>query len=292
MARPEDMTVEEHVAEWRRLRARGLRDSFPMYMYKLGFGPKPKKKTARDRRIEELARRELLKDNPKAGMTYLAIMPRARKPKAVNKGEISYYQKEAREFYEAPGMTAAEAREAIKEGYLKPTWIKGQPVVAYSVATGEPRTEARIFMSDLMKQVEKSGDRDAVLRIGRNIYQPQYSYQPRHVYRPGGKPGGTNMTWHDTDISGFTYDPTPLSHGQLERHLRNKDEWEMVWIGEDYNGIPMGGIVVLAQSGMGLERMNDESVRAKLSGLSGRRWRSRQRVDGGMIREADLEWSY
>lgn len=220
--------------------------------------------------------------NPKEGVTYLAIMPRARKPKAVPKGDVGYYQKEAREFYEAPGMTAAEARRAIKDGTLKPTWIKGQPVVAYSVETGEGRTEARIFMADLMKQVEESGDRDAVLRIGKKVYQPQYSYRA----------GGPKMTWHETDISGFTYDPTPLSHGQLERHLRNKDTWEMVWLQEDYNGIPMGGIVVLAESGLPLSRMNDDDIRAQLSGLSGRRWRSRQNVDGGMLRSADLEWSY
>lgn len=229
----------------------------------------------------------MIYDNPKKGTTYLAVMPRHRKPKTVPKSHIGYYQREAREFYEAPGMTAAEAREAIKAGHLQPTWIKGEPVVAYTTGTAKPRTEARIFLADLMKQVEESNDRDVVLRIGRNIYQPQYAYRPSF----GGRVSMA-MTWHDTDISGFTYDPTPLSMGQLERHLRRKDDWEMVWLSEDYNGIPMGGIVVLAQSGRGLEGMNSEGIRAQLSGLSGRRWRSRQRVEGGMLRPADIEWVY
>lgn len=220
--------------------------------------------------------------NPKKGTTYLAIMPRARKPKAVPKTSVAFYQKNAREFYEAPGMTAAEARQAIKDGHLQPTWIKGEPVVAYSTGTGKPRTEARIFLADMMKQVEESGDRNVVLRVGRTIYQPQYSYRA----------GGSGMTWHETDISGFTYDPTPLSQGQLERHLRNGDDWEMVWLSEDYNGIPMGGIVVLAQGGVPLNRMNEPGIRAQLSGLSGRRWRSRQNVDGGRLLPADLQWSY
>jgi hypothetical protein len=222
------------------------------------------------------------KGNPKDGTTYLAIMPRHRKPKAVPRSHIGFYQKEAREFYEAPGMTAAEARQAIKDGFLKPTWVKGQPVVAYSSETGEGRTESRIFLADLMKQVEESGDRNVVLRIGRNIYQPQYSYRAH----------GPRTTWHDTDISGFTYDPNPLSMGQLEKHLRNKDDWELVWIREDYNGISMGGIVVLAKSGRGLDGMNSEGIRAKLSSLGGRRWRSNQRIEGGMLRPADVEWSY
>jgi hypothetical protein len=229
----------------------------------------------------------MIYDNPKKGTTYLAIMPRARKPKAVPRGQIGFYQREAREFYEAPGMTAAEARQAIKDGHLKPTWVKGQPVVTYSAETGEGRTEARIFLADLMKQVEESGDRSAVLRIGKTVYQPEYSYRPSF----GGR-GGPKMTWHEVGISGFTYDPNPLSMGQLEKHLRKKDDWEMVWLSEDYNGIPMGGIVVLAKSGMGLARMNDGDIRSRLSGLGGRRFRSKQRVEGGMLRPADTEWSY
>jgi len=223
--------------------------------------------------------------NPKKGTTYLAILPRHRRPKAVPASHIGYYQREAREFYEAPGMTAAEARQAIKDGHLKPTWMNGKPVVAYSAETGEGRTETRIFMADLMKQVEESGDRNVVLRIGQNIYQPQYSYRPSF-----GGPPRSSMTWHDTDISGFTYDPTPLSQHQLERHLRRKDSWEMAWIAEDYNGIPMGGFVVLAKSGRPLSLINDEGMKRRLSGLSGRRWRTKQIVEGGILRPADIEW--
>jgi hypothetical protein len=225
---------------------------------------------------------KLIEENPKKGVTYLAVMPRARKPKAVSKGDVGYYQRHARLFYEAPGMTAAEARQAIKEGILQPTWEKGRPVVAYDVETGRGRTETRIFLTDLMKQVEESRDRNVVLRIGQDIYQPEYSYWH----------GGPKMTWHKVGLSGFTYDPAPMTQGDLEKHLRRNDTWEMAWFSEDYNGVPMAGFVVAARSGRNLSVINEDWYRQQSMTLSGRRFRTTQIVDGGMLRPADLEFPW
>lgn len=277
---------------WKVVGIRHLGDRMFFHLVYLDDGTAGSVERSRDDLVEEFRSDPDVNSNPKKGVTYLAIMPRHRKPKSVPKSHIGFYQRQAREFYEAPGMTAAEARQAIKDGILQPTWVKGKPVVAYSAETGEGRTETRIFLSDLMKQVSDAGDRSALLRIGEKVYQPQYSFQPRHMYRPGGSPGGSSMTWHLTHLSGFTYDPSPLTAGQLERHLRNGDSWEMAWIQEDYNGLSMAGIVVLAKSGLKLDRINDESIRTRLHDLGGRRFRTTQVVDGGRLKPADIEFAW
>jgi len=58
--------------------------------------------------------------------TYLAIMPRHRRPRAVPPSAVSFYRQNAARFYEAPDMTAEQARAAIAEGALQPTYVAGQ----------------------------------------------------------------------------------------------------------------------------------------------------------------------
>ena len=62
-------------------------------------------------------------------MTYLAVMPRCHKPKAVPRSAVVFYQRRARKFYKVKGMTAAEARAAISRGDIEPTWVDGKPMV-------------------------------------------------------------------------------------------------------------------------------------------------------------------
>lgn len=73
----------------------------------------------------------------KKGPIYLAVMPGRRKPLAVPKTSADFYRREAKYFYEVEGMTAAKAREAIKHGFVTPTWVKGEPVSGAAMA-GSP----------------------------------------------------------------------------------------------------------------------------------------------------------
>ena len=62
---------------------------------------------------------------------YMAIMPRARKPKKIAKSALDYYMRSARQVYEVPpfdkagnAMTAQAARKAIRAGLLEQTGIR------------------------------------------------------------------------------------------------------------------------------------------------------------------------
>jgi hypothetical protein len=219
----------------------------------------------------------MISENPKKGTTYLAVMPRARKPKAIPQSAVGFYQNKARLFYEAPGMTAAEAREAIKEGTLQPTWIKGQPVVGYASDTGAPRTERRTSLGQMLQMAEEHGV-DAVLRIGTDVYTPQWSYR-----------GARKIGWHEVSGGGFTYDPDPIGYAKLEQAVRNHETFEVGLLREDYNGIPLGGIAAMVKAGYTLEAINDPMMKRHSAMLSGRRYKAIKVIEGGMIRQADLE---
>jgi len=216
-------------------------------------------------------------ENPKK-VTYLAIMPRHRKPKAVPKGSVGFYQARAKKFFEAPDMTAAQAREAIKRGELQPTWVDGQPVSSYEVSSKgvRPKTKKKVMLGDLMDQGENAPM--AVLRIGRKIYTPHPSYS-RHSTRP--------YAWHEHDISGFTYSQSPMSGADFDRHMKNKDTFELAILREDFKGIPMGAIVAIAQSGMELRYINSDSIKRQAAGLSGRKFSATDIIEGGQLTAAD-----
>lgn len=215
---------------------------------------------------------------PTRKVTYLAVLPRHRRPKAVPASAVGWYQQNAHEFYEAPGMTAASAREAIADGTLKPTWIKGKPVVGYSAA-GKPVAEERTSLGEMIRRFDAQNSPNGVLRIGSVIYTPHFSYR-----------SGSRFTWHEVGPSGFTYSQDPLTLGQLQKHLRNHDTFEMAYLQESYNGMSMGGIAVLAKSGRNLSDINNPALVARLSDLQGTRYRAMKVIEGGIMRPVDLEW--
>jgi len=200
--------------------------------------------------------------------TYLAILPRHRRPKAVPPSAVGYYQMHAREFYEAPGMTAEQARQAIKDGSLRPTWVNGRPVVGTDIETGRQRTEKRTLLGEVPL------NRDLVLRLGTQIFTPQHDNQ-----------------WHEHHLSGFTYSDTPMTGHDVERHLRAASSWEIAELRESYSdGFPMGAIASIAASGLKLDDLENDDYtrrRARAAGLSGRPFKVHVIASGDRFTQAD-----
>ena len=203
--------------------------------------------------------------------TYLAILPRHRRPKAVPPSAVGYYQMHAREFYEAPGMSAEEARQAIKDGSLRPTWVNGRPVVSTDIETGRQRTEKRTLLGEVPL------NRDLVLRLGTQIFTPQYT--------------GSELQWHEHQLSGFTYSDTPMTGRDVERHLRAASSWEIAELRESYSdGFPMGAIASIAASGLKLDDLENDDYtrrRARAAGLSGRPFKVHVIASGDRFTQAD-----
>jgi len=214
---------------------------------------------------------------------YLAVLPKHRRPKAVSASSVGWYQLNSRYFYEAPNMTADQARKAIQLGHLKPTWVDGKKVVAYDLATGKGRTETRLTLGDALREVEVAGP-DAVLQIGSTIYTPH------HAFAHGQERLRWKYAWHKADISGMLYSDAAMSWGDLEKHMANGDRWSVALLREDdSHGIPMGGIVAASQAHLSLKEIfHHPNIQRLVQGIGGRRWGLRALIEGDRLERVDL----
>ena len=213
--------------------------------------------------------------------TYLAVMPKHRRPKAVPKGQVGYFQLRARKFYEAPGMTAQQARDAIKRGDLRPTWENGKRCTV--TLDGKPAASTAPLLGELLDKAELHGTL-CVLRIGTECYQPKYRTYARHQSADQRK-----FSWHALSLSGFTYDPQEITHETMMGHVKAGDAFELALLKEDHNGIPMGAIVSVCRARLGLEAASNAFVQLNSKILHGRRFAIKQLLNGGRLGPADLE---
>lgn len=192
-------------------------------------------------------------------------------------------------------MTAEQARRAIADGSLKPTWIDGQPVVGTDVETGRQRTERRMLLGQALREATDAHGRSLVLRLGTQIFTPQYNYRDMSDGRER-----VPLAWHEHHLSGFTYSDTPMTGRDVEQHLRAGSSWEIATVMEAYNGgFPMGAIAATVASGHTLADLDDNPLvmstptaiyvrdRARAAGLSGRPFKVRVIASGDRFTQAD-----
>lgn len=212
-------------------------------------------------------------------ITYLAVGKGKRKPKAVPASHIGYYQANSRFFYEAADMTAAEAREAIKEGRLEPTWVNGKRKarvqhLSAGIKVVEPVHGARL--GDVLAECKAHG-MDCVLRIGRDIYTPHYSHP-----RPGEYGSRPAITWHKVGPSGWTYDEEPISD------IQDGASFEAALLADGCGrGAAMGAFWVVAQAGMPLKAVERPDMQSRVVGIMGRKFRIVRIVEGDRIEACD-----
>ena len=193
--------------------------------------------------------------------TYLYVMPGRRTPKACGALQAGWFQQHAKYFYEAPGMTAAEARQAIKEGHLRPTYAEGRPAsvdlqtgkVKKRAALPEPSDDKRVIeaytLRDLLMAAEKWMKANwtyhwAALGFAEQFYINEIvrAYEqhgdgrilaklvvprgPLAVYQPYQRDYESHspymIKWHRA-ASRITYDPKEMTQGDLIAHANVED---------------------------------------------------------------------
>jgi len=216
-----------------------------------------------------------MKKNPPAKVTYLYVMPGRRTPKACGSQQAGWFQQHAKLFYEAPGMTAEQARVAIKAGHLRPTFVEGRPA-AVDLATGkvkkraalpEPSDDKRVIeastLRDLMMAAEKWLAQGRAYRwAALGFTEPYFIDEITRGYENGGdtyllaklvsptspiavyQPYGTNyetgtpwrLIWHRA-ASRITYNEKAMSWGDLEGHVRRNDHAILELYNQPHSGV-------------------------------------------------------
>jgi hypothetical protein len=195
---------------------------------------------------------------------YLAVAPRCRKPKCVPPVSADYHRRNARLFYVAKDMTAAQARAAIAEGSLLPAYKDGKPVPVEGMpAPGTPFME----LHDLGRSSEYQ---HPLLRIGTHVFSRHYNYSLA---------GGSTYAWHEVNLDGITYNASPLTRGDLERIVRRARQpltCELVDTREPAmtHKVSTAGILVLVRSGRSFSDIIDNHAELvpHVSDLMGRRF--------------------
>jgi hypothetical protein len=202
-----------------------------------------------------------MKENPPAKVTYLYVMPGRRTPKACGSQQAGWFQQHAKYFYEAPGMTAAEARQAIKDGHLRPTYVEGRPA-AVDLQTGKVKKRAALpEPSDDKRVIEAYTLRDLLMAAeawmkaswtyhwaalgfaeqfyineivgayerhgdGRILAKLVVPRGPLAVYQPYGRNYESHSSyvikWHRA-ASRITYDQKEMTQGDLIAHANVED---------------------------------------------------------------------
>lgn len=151
---------------------------------------------------------------------YLVVMPGCRKPKAVPPRDVAFFRQHARKFYEARGMSADEARKAIADGGLAPTYENGKPV---GQQLGEHELPSIEALSEKAWEWIRTGFpgylHHARLWIGSRFATPQNCGH--------GEPIGTLPGWHWHWAAGprqgeqcdALYEPGPFKLDDLTRNL-------------------------------------------------------------------------
>lgn len=203
---------------------------------------------------------------------YLAVLPRCRKPKAIAPRSLGYYQQNAKYVYEAQGMTATQARTAIKEGSLTPTWINGERATTTNTDTTKPK---RISLQEVLCNSKYVGN--YILRIGSDIYTAQRCF---HGTQPG-------ISWHKVDCSGYLYSQDPLRYKDLQRYYVEHATFDLVELTEYAQNpdslAPMATYHNVARTYKNFELDSIRKLDARYKNLDGRQFAIKHVWKGGRI---------